>query len=90
MKSAHERDAVSARKGTRNGTRLCMAKQERNSRIGAGGGGKRDKVAFFWQYQIVCYVLNSLQGAEIGSRKVLVELSQGKLVWPGKETGRGN
>lgn len=54
MKSAHGRVPVSAKKGTGNRTRLGKAKkEERNSRIGVGGGGKRDKT-FFCQYQIAC------------------------------------
>ena len=38
----------------------------------------------------VCYVFTSFQGAEMSSRQVPVELSQGKLVWPEEEMRGGN
>jgi len=70
-------------------SQLGMAKkEERNSKMGTG---RETTPSFLGNIKVhICYVFTSLQGAEISSNKIPVDLSQGKLVLLGEEMGGGN
>lgn len=84
MKSAHGSDPVSARKGTKNGTKLSMAKKEElNSRVGVGGGGKTDE-AFFGSIKLCVMYPLAFRELKNPFKEGSSGISQGRLVWKKK------